>query len=136
MLQIDHPSPIEVGGVVYPSVEHAYWALSTRGAGARDRIRVAERAGDARKLAEKEPRVENWSRIRTAVMAGLLRAKYRQHPELAEVLLGTGDAPIAYAGMASEHWIAHGGNGRNWVGRLLELVRSELLVQYSDIAFP
>ncbi|MGH3243147.1 MAG: NADAR family protein [Spirillospora sp.] len=136
VLQIDQPSSIEVGGVVYPSVEHAYWALSTRDGGARDRIRVAEHVSDARKFAEKEPRTEGWPQVRTAVMAGLLRAKYRQHPELADVLVGTGDAPIAYAGLDSEHWGVHGEKGRNWVGRLLELVRSELRVQNSDIPFP
>ncbi|MFI0411854.1 NADAR family protein [Actinomadura sp. 3N508] len=136
VLQNDYPSPIEVGGVSYPSVAHAYWALSTGDSAVRERIRAAERGFDARKLAETAPRVENWPRIRTAVMAGLIRAKYRQHPELAEVLLGTRDAPIAYTGMESRHWNTDGGTGRNWVGRLLELVRSELQVQDSDIAFP
>ncbi|MFI0485960.1 hypothetical protein [Actinomadura sp. 9N215] len=70
-----------------------------------------------------ELRVENWRQIRTAVMAGLLRAEYGRHPGLADVLIGTGDAPIAYVGMGSVHWVAQGGNGRNWVGRLVELVR-------------
>jgi predicted NAD-dependent protein-ADP-ribosyltransferase YbiA (DUF1768 family) len=61
-------------------------------------------------------------------MAGLLRAKFTQHPALAEILLGTGDARIAYSGYEeSPYWrTARDDQGRNWVGRLLELVRSEL----------
>ncbi|WP_433474877.1 NADAR family protein [Spirillospora sp. CA-142024] len=135
-LQNDCPAPVEVGEVVYPSVVHAYWALSTADPEARDRIRAAGRPYDAQQIAEGVPRVQDWPQIRTAVMAGLLRAKYTQHPDLAEVLLGTGDAPIAYTGTESDHWITRGEKGRNWVGRLLELVRSEMRAQKSGIPFP
>ncbi|MFI0371973.1 hypothetical protein ACH35V_29255 [Actinomadura sp. 1N219] len=41
--------------------------------------------------------------------------KYRQLPELAEVLLGMLDAPIADAGMEPRHWTAGGGTSGNWV---------------------
>ncbi|WP_218163635.1 NADAR family protein [Actinomadura madurae] len=135
-LQNDYPAPIEVGDVVYPSVTHAYWALSTVDSGVRERIRLAERPYDARKMAEEAPRVANWAQARTAVMAGLLRAKYDQHPRLAEVLLGTGDSPLGYGGVDSDHWVTHGETGRNWVGRLLELIRSELQARRSGIALP
>ncbi|WP_205719130.1 NADAR family protein [Actinomadura geliboluensis] len=136
VLQNDYPRPIEVGGVVYPSVEHAYWALSTDDAGARELICAAERGYGARKAAEEAPRVQGWAQARTAVMAGLLRAKYAQHPDLAEILVGTGDAPLAYSGTDSDHWNTRGGAGRNWVGRLLELVRSELQAERAGIGLP
>ncbi len=136
VLQNDYPRPIEVGGVVYPSVEHAYWALSTDDAGARELICAAERGYGARKAAEEAPRVQGWAQARTAVMAGLLRAKYAQHPDLAEILVGTGDAPLAYSGTDSDHWNTRGGAGRNWVGRLLELVRSELQAERAGIRLP
>ncbi|GAA2536454.1 MULTISPECIES: NADAR family protein [Streptomyces] len=58
---------------------------------------------------------------RTAVMTRLLRAKFTQHPHLA-----TDDATLVYDDSASEFWGDNGGRGRNWTGRLLELVRSEL----------
>ncbi|MEU5994505.1 NADAR family protein [Spirillospora sp. NPDC047418] len=135
-LQNDYPSPIDVGGAVYPSVEHAYWALSTADPEVREQIRAAERAYEAQKIAAEATRVQDWSQVRTAAMAGLLRAKFTQHPELAEILLGTGDAPIAYSGMGSDHWAAGGGKGRNWIGRLLELLRSEIHAQRSGSPFP
>ncbi|WP_205718273.1 NADAR family protein [Actinomadura sp. WMMA1423] len=135
-LQNDYPAPIEVGGVVYPSVTHAYWALSTEDLEARERIRAAERSHDARKIGEEAPRLQEWPQIRTAVMGGLLRAKYARHPELAEILLGTADAPLAYSGSDSDHWITRGGEGRNWVGRLLELVRSEIRAQRAGVPLP
>ncbi|QXJ26693.1 NADAR family protein [Actinomadura graeca] len=136
VLQNEYPSPVEVGSVVYPTVTHAYWALSTADPAAREQIRASERPHEARESAEGAPRVENWSQARTAVMAGLLRAKFAQHPGLAEVLLGTGDAPIEYTGLDSDFWAVRGQEGRNWMGRLLELVRSELHAGSSGIVIP
>ncbi|MFB6578954.1 hypothetical protein ACFCYC_16350, partial [Streptomyces sp. NPDC056402] len=55
-------------------------------------------------------------------------AKFDQHPRLAEVLLATGEAAIVYTGISEgPFWRDEGPRGgRNWTGRLLELVRSEL----------
>jgi predicted NAD-dependent protein-ADP-ribosyltransferase YbiA (DUF1768 family) len=117
-------------------VTHAYWGLSTADRETRARIRAAERPYEARRLAESASRVPHWPEARTAVMAGLLRAKFRHHPELAEVLTGTGDAPIYYSGSGSDHWIVAGEKGRNWIGRLLELIRSELLAERAGTTIP
>jgi predicted NAD-dependent protein-ADP-ribosyltransferase YbiA (DUF1768 family) len=87
VLQIDHPSGIEIEDVGYPSVEHAYWALSAGDADVRDWIRATRDIFDVRGLAEGAARVENRPQARTAVMAGLLRAKFRQHPEFVKVLV-------------------------------------------------
>ena len=135
-LQNDYPAPIEVGGVVFPTVTHAYWALSTEDPDARERIRAAERPYEAREIAAEAPRRQEWPDVRTAVMSGLLRAKYAQHPELADILLDTADAPLAYSGSGSDHWIARGAEGRNWVGRLLELVRFEIHAQRAGVPLP
>lgn len=136
VLQIDHPSPIEIGSVVYPSVKHAYWAMSTAEPDVREQIRTTENPFVGQKLAEEASRIENWPQARTAVMAGLLRAKFAQYPELAEILIETGDAPISYTDMGSDHWVTSGARGRNWVGRLLELVRSELQAQKAGVFLP
>ncbi|NYI94567.1 putative NAD-dependent protein-ADP-ribosyltransferase YbiA (DUF1768 family) [Streptomonospora nanhaiensis] len=132
-LRNDYPAPIEVEGEVYPSVEHAYWALSAAEAADRTRIRQAPSAREARERGGRARRRADWPRLRLAVMAALLRAKFTQHPALAEVLVSTGEAPISYTGAAeSPFWRdAPGGAGRNWTGRLLEVVRAELLLRRS-----
>ena len=53
-----------------------------------------------------------------------LRAKYTQHKDLAKALLAT-DGRIEYANGIDGFWTSYRG-GRNWIGRLLELVRAEL----------
>ncbi|MFD7547662.1 NADAR family protein [Streptomyces sp. NPDC059578] len=125
-LRHDYPAPITVADTGYPSVVHAYWALSVAEPETRHTIATAETASAARTLAAGAPRREDWEHVRTAVMTHLLRAKYDQHPELAEILLATDDATVIYDDMNSPFWGDNAGEGRNWSGRLLELVRSEL----------
>ncbi|MFF4341782.1 NADAR domain-containing protein [Kitasatospora sp. NPDC001540] len=132
-LRHDHPAPITVADTDYPSVTHAYWALSVAEPEARHAIATAQNAAAARRLAARAPRREGWEQARTAVMAALLRAKYDQHPELAEVLLATDDATVLYDDMNSGFWGDNAGRGRNWSGRLLELVRSELQARRAGV---
>ncbi|MFF5788634.1 NADAR family protein [Streptomyces sp. NPDC012693] len=132
-LRNDHPAPISVGEVVYPSVAHAYWALSVTQPEVRSAITAADTASAARRLAAGTDRREGWEHVRAAVMTGLLRAKYDQHPELAEILLATDDATLVYDDMDSAFWGDNSGRGRNWTGRLLELVRSELHMRRDGI---
>ncbi|MFJ3897268.1 MULTISPECIES: NADAR domain-containing protein [unclassified Streptomyces] len=79
------------------------------------------------------PRREGWEHARTAVMPRLLNAKYHQHPELAETLLATDDATVIHDDMNSAFWGDNAGQGRNWSGRILKLVRSELQAQRAGI---
>ncbi|MFF0549948.1 NADAR family protein [Streptomyces sp. NPDC004311] len=132
-LRHDYPAPITVADTAYPSVAHAYWALSVAEPESRHTIAAAENAPAARTLAAGLPRREDWEHVRTAVMTHLLRAKYDQHPELAEVLLATDDATVIYDDMNSAFWGDNSGQGRNWSGRLLELVRSELRMRGAGI---
>ncbi|MCP3756197.1 NADAR family protein [Streptomyces sp. TBY4] len=118
-LRNEYPAPITVGGIVHPSVADAYWSLSIAPPGTPAAPGTLGREG--------------WEHARTAVMTGLLRAKYDQHPELAEILLATGDATLVYQDIDSAFWGENAGRGRNWTGRLLELVRSELHMRRAGI---
>ncbi|WP_030741904.1 NADAR family protein [Streptomyces sp. NRRL F-5135] len=132
-LRDDYPAPVDVDGVTYPSVAHAYWSLSAAEPVARAAVAAAESSYAARALAADAVRREGWEQARTAVMTRLLRAKYAQHPALAEILLATGDATLVYDDAGSGFWGDNGGRGRNWSGRLLELVRSELHARRAGI---
>ncbi|MCX4791569.1 NADAR family protein [Streptomyces sp. NBC_01221] len=127
-LRNDYPAPITVGKVVHPSVAHAYWALSVAQPEVRAETVTADTSSAASRLAAGTPRREGWEHARTAVMTSLLRAEaeYDQHPEPAEILLATNDATMLYDDVDSSFWGDNAGRGRNWTGRLLELVRSEL----------
>ncbi|VVJ24577.1 Uncharacterised protein [Amycolatopsis camponoti] len=123
VLQIDYPAPVVHDGREYRTVMHAYWALSTDDAAWHDRIAAVELGREARILAERAPRRDGWSAVRLGVMAALLRDKFDRHPAMAQRLRETGDARLLYGDWGSRYWSS---GGANWVGRLLELVRSEL----------
>ncbi|MFI0374288.1 NADAR family protein [Actinomadura sp. 1N219] len=127
-LRNEFPSPLTHDGRTYPTVIHAYWALAAADRSDHDRIQQAATVREAHESGGRCPLHPNWADIRTAVMTDLLRAKFTQHPELAEILLSTGDARISYTGYSeSPFWTDHSPHkGRNWMGRLLELIRSEL----------
>ncbi|MFI9787037.1 NADAR domain-containing protein [Kitasatospora sp. NPDC051984] len=132
-LRHDYPAPITVADTDYPSAAHAYWALSAAEPETRHAIAAAKNGAAARALATRAPRREGWEDARTAVMTHLLRAKYDQHPDLAEILLATHDATLIYDDANSAFWGDNAGRGRNWAGRLLELVRSELRMRQAGI---
>lgn len=128
-LRNDYPAPIDIDGITYSSVSQAYWALSVTDSTTRAAIAVADTSHAARKLAADATQREGWEHARTAVMITLLRVKYMQHPDLAEILRATNDATLIYDDADSGFWGDNAGRGRNWTGRLLELVRSELHAQ-------
>ncbi|MEU9379004.1 NADAR family protein [Streptomyces sp. NPDC048255] len=130
-LRNDHEAPVSYRGQTYPSVVHGYWALSAAERADHDLIRAAATPGEAREAGGRAARRADWPAVRLGVMAGLLRAKFDQHPELAALLRGTGQAGILYRGYSdSPYWRDEGPRGgRNWTGRLLELIRSELAVR-------
>jgi len=123
VLQIDYPAPVVHDGREYPTVMHAYWALSTGDPAWHDRIAAAGRGLGARDLGEQAPRRDGWPAARLGVMAALLRDKFDRHPAMARRLSDTGDARLLYDDAGSRYWNS---GGANWLGRLLELVRSEL----------
>lgn len=133
VLRNEFPSPLTYRGHTYRTVLHAYWAQAVAAPDDHDRIRDTDAAHDAQELGGSCPLHPDWSVRRVAVMTEILRAKFAQHPRMAEILLATGDAAISYTGFSeSPFWTDRGPReGRNWMGRLLELVRSELAAQPS-----
>ncbi|MFZ3493931.1 NADAR family protein [Streptomyces sp. 5.8] len=127
-LRNDYDAPFTYAGETYSSVVHGYWALYAAERADHDRIRSAASAREARELGGAAEGRADWAARRVAVMAALLRAKFGQHPRLAELLVATGEGAILYTGISDAPFWRDGGSrgGRNWTGRLLELIRSEL----------
>lgn len=125
-LQAEYPARIKVDGGTYPSVHHAFWARSVAGPADHDRVVAEPNPARARNLAVAADPRPGWHDVQLTVMADLLRAKFAQHRDLARILRDTGDGPILYQQTDSPYWGTGRGEGRNWLGRLLELVRAEL----------
>jgi predicted NAD-dependent protein-ADP-ribosyltransferase YbiA (DUF1768 family) len=119
------PHPVTINKVKWPTALHAYWAASTQDPDLIKAIRSCDSAADLGRLMRDAPRRDRWAEIRLAAMAGVLRLKFSQHPDLADKLTATGDSLLAgHYLMGSDFW---DNQGQNWIGRLLELIRAELI---------
>jgi ribA/ribD-fused uncharacterized protein len=68
-----------------------------------------------------------WEIIKDDVMRDAVRAKFTQYPELAVLLIETGDAEIIEHTKNDSYWADGGdGKGKNMLGKILMEIRSEL----------
>jgi ribA/ribD-fused uncharacterized protein len=117
-------------GLTFPTVEHAYVAAKLTDPVLRKIVRDLPTPGLAKRfllmygLAERE----DWSEIKLGTMESLVRQKF-SHPELAKMLLLTGDEELIEANAWGDtFWgVDHKtGEGQNHLGRILMKIRAEL----------
>lgn len=117
------------------SVEIEFQAAKTRNPFQTAYILSSPTPSVAKKRGRKVTLIKNWDGIKIKVMEGLVRAKFTDHPELAEWLIATGDAELREDNTwHDQFW----GNctcydrkhffrtGRNELGKILMQIRNEL----------
>ena len=120
------PSPIEVEGHIYPTVEHAFQAAKTNDESERATIRSCSTPGDAKKKGRRVTLREEWEKVKEAVMLQLLHLKFRD-PVLRAELLATDDAQLVEGNhWGDTYWGVCDGKGKNRLGYVLMQVRSEV----------
>jgi len=114
--------------IIYPTSEHAFQALKSLNLTVRRVIALCPTPGDAKRAGRVVPLRPNWDYIKRNVMLKVLRAKFKQNPELAELLLTTGDSILIEGNhWGDTYWGVYKGQGTNWLGILLMQVRKELI---------
>lgn len=123
------PHPIVLKGVTWPTSEHYFQAQKFAGTPDEEEVRrapspmVAARMGRSRK----RPLRKDWESVKDQVMHEAVRAKFTQHADLREILLGTGGATIVEHTENDAYWgDGDDGSGRNRLGETLMRVREEL----------
>src|SRR6185312_4927852 len=89
-----YPSPIVVGQLVYPTVEHAFQGLKTFDKDQREAIRAASSPGLAKKLGRKATLRADWEAAKFDTMYSLVRSKFLNSPKLADKLAETAPHPL------------------------------------------
>jgi ribA/ribD-fused uncharacterized protein len=123
------PYPIELKGEVWPTSEHYFQAQKFAGTEHEEAIRTTRSAMIAARMGRdrKKPIRPDWEAVKDDIMREAVRAKFRQHAELREMLLATGDARIVEHTENDPYWGDAGdGSGKNMLGRILMEVRDEL----------
>jgi len=116
----------------YPTLEHHYQAAKTLIPEEQEKILAAETPGAAKKLGRKAHVRSDWEKVKLGVMEELLRRKFSD-PELAELLINTGDAELIEGNYWHDNFWGDCScekckrkEGKNHLGKLLMKIRSEL----------
>ena len=115
---------------IWPTVEHFYQSQKFAGTANEENIRRSNSPTAAKCLARalsKELKRSDWPAAKDAVMRAALHAKFHQHPDLAHLLLRSGDQLLVEHSHDDAYWGDGGdGSGLNRLGQLLMELRIEL----------
>jgi N-glycosidase YbiA len=130
--------PVPVGGIVYPSSEHAYQASKVLDMAARAKIADMATPGEAKRAGQVLTLRPGWERAKKRVMLLVVLAKFSNNHDLARQLAATGDAYLEegntwhdfYWGVCRSYQddphpknCPGYGHGTNYLGRILTMVR-------------
>ncbi|KAJ3121147.1 hypothetical protein HK098_003937 [Nowakowskiella sp. JEL0407] len=136
-----YPSLITIAGIQYPTVEHYFQSCKfPTSEYHRTLVISAVSPGEAARLGRNRsyPMRPDWDQVRDDVMRVGLEAKFRQHQNLRNVLLGTGDLTLIEHTRNDRYWADGGdGSGKNMLGILLmelrQTLRNEELQQEAEV---
>lgn len=124
-----YPASIQVSGAKFSCAEAAFQAAKFSHKPDLCMRFTRLEGEEAWKLAKRHSYEQrsDWYKIRDNVMLEVLRAKFRQNANLAELLLATGDAYLVEHSERDAYWSDGGdGKGKNQLGQILMQVRGEL----------
>lgn len=121
--------PINLDGTTWPTTEHYFQAMKFAGTEHEEKVRNAPTAMAAAKMGRERSRPlrKDWEDVKEQVMMKALRAKFTQHANARNTLLGTGNARLVEHTDRDSYWADGGdGSGKNRLGELLMRLRAEL----------
>lgn len=123
---------VEVDGVVYPTLEHAYHCVRYRDPAIVEEIRATRSPEMSWEISQKHKaaRDQLTDEQKIELMTKLTRAKIMQHASVREALVQTGDARIVkriIAGPPGDgFWDIADGQGRNEWGKIWMQLRNDI----------
>lgn len=121
-----HPARVVFGGIVFPTVEHAFQAAKSERREDWIAIAALPTAGKAKRAGRKVQLREDWEQLKVEIMTELVRRKF-QNPDLRQQLLATGDQELVEGNTWNDRfWGVCKGKGENHLGKILMFVRRRL----------
>jgi ribA/ribD-fused uncharacterized protein len=122
-----HPSPLAMPGYpnwLWPGAEYAYQAQKRYSGQYWHQVMRAATPGDAKRIGRATVLRTDWEQVKKRVMFDVVWAKFTQNPDLAAMLLATGDATLIEGNTWNDrYWGQVNGQGHNYLGRILMATR-------------
>ena len=129
----DAPYGVRIDNVTWPTVTH--YMLSRQYPTVPEySVRAAPSISEVHSLTDGTPERNKWDIVRDDFLRRALHAKFSQHLDLEEMIVGTGNMPLVYACPEDSYYgIGPDGNGHNMFGRLLMQARRRIHCEYSGV---
>jgi ribA/ribD-fused uncharacterized protein len=125
-----YPAELVWDGIIWPSAEHAYQAAKVLDREERLRFSRMRTPSEAKKSGKTLVLRDDWEEVKYDIMLEIVRAKFKQNPDMRARLLATGDAHLEEGNNWHDRtWgvCPPGSNiGLNYLGEILMTVREEL----------
>lgn len=123
------PHGFDADGLWWPTSEHYFQAQKYARTAHADRIRRAPSALRAAELGRTRSHAlrRDWEKVKDEVMRRAVHEKFRQHHDIREILLATGQEELV-EDTTTDHYWGRGstGTGKNMLGRILMRTRTRL----------
>jgi ribA/ribD-fused uncharacterized protein len=127
------PVKVEIEGIVYPSVEHAYVAMKTTDIELREKISTIVSPVDVKRFGRKINIRPDWDTIKFGIMDILVNRKFFCNDDLKQKLINTFPKTLIEGNTWGDtYWGVCRGVGENWLGRILMVTRDKL-IYFSNI---
>lgn len=113
----------------YKTAEHCYQSQKFIDPEIKTEIESAPSPFMAKKISHQhdEKKRKDWEEIKTDIMKQIITEKVKQHDEVRELLQDTGNNEICDNTPFDYFWgIGENGNGKNFLGKILMDIRSEI----------
>lgn len=121
-----YPCTVVVGGIKYPTAEHAFQACKSLDDQVRRSIAMAGTPGLAKRAGKSLKLRPDWESVKLDCMELVLRAKFQDNRELMDQLVATGQEHLEETNWWGDRfWGVCQGSGQNHLGKLLMRIRKE-----------
>ena len=123
-----YAADVSFEGLTYPNNEAAFQAAKVLNADERLPFTEQKNPVLVKRMGRKVKLRSDWEYVKVGIMEKLVRTKFTEHLELAEMLVATGDLPILEGNSWRDTFWgvdASTGHGENHLGRILMKVREE-----------
>jgi len=122
-----YPAKVSYQGRVFPSSEHAYVSMKFSEEFRDQFVDPMMSAGQAKRIGRTSKLRFGWAQRKNKIMFHVVEAKFRQNPDLANMLIRVQGEIVEHNTHRDRYWGVFEGDGKNHLGIILMQIRQRLI---------